>query len=84
MGGAAAVQTATPPAGHRAGPEPCMWLQVAVSEAKALLFSRLEGDHSVDFIHEVGPVPVHTSKVVHIRRIVNLDLVTKPSVLWKA
>lgn len=48
---------------------------------KALIFSRLEGYHSVDFIYEVGPVPVHASEVIHIWRIVNFDLMTKPSIL---
>lgn len=44
--------------------------------------SRLEGNHSVDFIYKVGSVPVYSSEVIHIWRIVNFDLMTKSSIFW--
>lgn len=42
--------------------------------------SGLEGYHSVDFIYVIGPVPVYSSEVVHVRRIVHFDLLAKPSI----
>lgn len=62
----------------------CTLLQVVYKSLiwRLCYFSRLKGYHSVDFIYKVGSVPVYSSEIIHIGRIVNFDLMTKSSMFW--
>lgn len=50
------------------------------SERSLHAFSGLEGYHSVDSIYKVGSIPVYSSEIIHIWRIVHFDFMTKSSI----